>query len=425
MSPRTRIICIETVLAWLVLAWGVQAQKPPSPSPNPPSAPTPVPPSSPSSNPGQPTNPYPSLDPTMRPTGDLVLFLRGTVATNDGTPLPHDVLVERVCNARVRQQVYAAPNGSFSMELGSKVNVLVDASADGAARDDVFGRRNSEMGIPRTELANCELRASLSGFHSEIVTLMARDSFAGSMDVGSIMVQRLIKIEDMTISATPYKAPKDARKAYEKGLEAQKGDNLALAQQSFEKAVKIYPKFANAWFQLGNVLRRKNESVAARAAYATASRIDTKFLPPYLALSSLAYSAKEWEEVLKLTSHILEQDPLNYSRVKGYILDLDSFDYAEAYFYHAVANFNLNNLEVAERSALKAANLDVRPRFPQIHLLLGEIFARKNDAPRAIAEFQIYLDQLPEARNAEDVRARLLSLQASVNPLAPVPRSPN
>ena len=62
---------------------------------------------------------------------DLVMFLRGRVATSDGTKLPHDTLVERLCNNNVRQQVYTAPDGSFSMQLGSRTNVTLDASADG------------------------------------------------------------------------------------------------------------------------------------------------------------------------------------------------------------------------------------------------------------------------------------------------------
>ena len=359
----------------------------------------------------------------MRAMGDLVMFLRGSVATNDGTKLPHDTVVERVCNSNIRQQVYASANGSFSMELGSRTSPVVDASADGGTRYDRFdrsGNQTSGMGIPRTELANCELRFSLSGFRSDTVTLIARDSFAGTMDVGSIVVERIAKIEDMTISATPYKAPKDARKAYEKGLAAKKANKLALARECFEKAVKIYPKFANAWFLLGNVLQQENQNVAARDAYARASAADVKFLPPYLALSSFAFRERDWNELLKLTSHILELDTLNYSRVKGYIVDLDSFDYAEAYFFNSVANFNLDRIEEAEKSAHKAASLDVRPRFPQIHLLLAEIYTSKKDAPHAITELQIYLDQVPNATNARQVRERLLSLQASgANPLEP------
>jgi tetratricopeptide (TPR) repeat protein len=353
--------------------------------------------------------------------GDLVMFLRGRVATSDGTKLPHDALVERVCNNNVRQQIYTSPDGSFSMQLGSRNNATLDASADGNMRyGGLSGSMPSEMGIPRTDLSNCEVRASLSGFRSDVVTLVARDTFAGTIDVGSIVVERIGKIEGLTISATPYKAPKDARKAYEKGLAAKKARNLGAARESFEKAVEIYPKFANAWFELGGVLEKQNQTAAARNAYVQASAADTKFLPPCLALSNLAFQEQDWNELLQLTNHILELDPLNYARVKGYILDLDSFDYAEAYFYHAVANFNLDRIEAAEKSARKAANLDVRPRFPQIHLLLAEIYARKKDAPSAITEFKIYLDQAPNAANAAQVRERLLSLQASsAGPLSP------
>jgi hypothetical protein len=56
------------------------------------------------------------------------MFLLGRVATDDGTPVPHDVMVERVCNARVRQQVYATSRGDFSMELGSMTDSYLDAS---------------------------------------------------------------------------------------------------------------------------------------------------------------------------------------------------------------------------------------------------------------------------------------------------------
>jgi len=39
----------------------------------------------------------------------------------------------------------------------------------------------------------------------------------------------------MTMSATPYKAPKDARRAYEKGLQAERNGKLADAHKYFER----------------------------------------------------------------------------------------------------------------------------------------------------------------------------------------------
>jgi len=92
-------------------------------------------------------------------------------------------------------------------------------------------------------------------------------------------------------------------------------------------------------------------------------------------------------------------------------LDLDPMDYAEAYFYDAAANFNLNRFEGAEKSALKAERLDLRTRFPQLHLLLAQIFARKGNYASAISEIQTYLQMAPNAGDAAHVRKWMVELK--------------
>ncbi len=336
------------------------------------------------------------------------MFLRGRVATDDGTPVPNDVLVERVCNARVRQQVYAAPHGDFSMQLGAMSSTLLDASGD---TQDVVANKTPEMGISRHELINCELRASISGFRSDVVNLMDFAPASSNMDVGPIVVHRTEKIKGMTLNAAAYNAPKDARRALEKGIEAEKHGKLADARQYLQKAVEIYPRYTSAWFQLGMVLQKETQNEAARTAYTKATTIDSKFLPPYLSLASMAYHAQDWTQVLNLTNHVLDGDPLRYADVTGYILDLDPLDYAEAYFYNSAANYKFNKIEDALRSGLKAERLDVRPRFPQLHLLLADIFAQKNNYATAISEAKTYLELAPHAKDADQVRERLAKLE--------------
>src|ERR1051325_6773357 len=97
MSHRMRILAFLALSTSLLVPVSA-AQKPPAPAP-----PPPPPPSHPSHNP---TTPLPRGVDQTQPRGNLVLFLSGRVATNDNTPVPNDVLVERVCNANVRQQVY-------------------------------------------------------------------------------------------------------------------------------------------------------------------------------------------------------------------------------------------------------------------------------------------------------------------------------
>jgi Tetratricopeptide repeat len=358
---------------------------------------------------------------------DLVTFLRGRLMTDDGTPVPQDSQVERLCNGTVRQQVYASPGGDFSMQLGSVADSFVDASGEPATRNDRLSQDGITRtvpgmgGIPRSELRNCELRASVFGFRSSVATLVDLHPFSGNIDVGAIVLQRTAKIKGMAVSAALYKAPPDARKAYERGLEAERHSKLAEARQYFEKAVKIYPKFAYAWFMLGNVLQKDNQNDAARAAYTKATTIDTKFLQPYSALASMAYKTQSWRDVRDFTGHILDLDPLNYAEVTGDILDLDPLNYAEIYFYNSHANYKLDRIDEAEKSGLKAERLALRAHFPQLHLLMAEIFARKKNYASAIAEIHTYLDLASPDTDVAQVRERLADLEklSSSQPSAP------
>ena len=228
----------------------------------------------------------------------------------------------------------------------------------------------------------------------------------------------------MTVSAIPYKAPKDARKAYEKGLESERRGKLAEAHMYFEKAVETYPSFTTAWFQLGFVLEKQDQKDAARKAYTQATTIDTKFLPPYLSLASMAYQTGNWTEVLRLTGHIMDLDPLNNAAITKYILDLDALNYTDAYFFNAMANYKLNRFEDAEKSGLKAEHLDLFTHFPQVHLLLAEIFARKNKYGMAISEMRTYLDLDPRAERANQVREQLAKLE-KLNGAAPTGEKPD
>jgi tetratricopeptide (TPR) repeat protein len=390
------------VLAMAVLAPVTFAQKPPGGGPPPPSRP-PAPP------PGQPTNTLPGSDATQ-PKDDLVLYLTGRVATGDGSPVPSGVMVERICNNRVRQQVYPFSRGEFSMQLGGRTDSFMDASGDGNRQSSNLSR-DPTGGIPRRELTNCELRASAPGFHSELIDLMGLDPVASGIDVGVLVMRRGKKVEGATLDARPYQAPKEASRAYEKGLKAETDGKLPEAREYFAAAVKIYPSFAIAWFRLGGVLRKENQNDGARKAFTEATTIDVKFLQPYLALASMAYEAGKWTDVLDLTRHILNLDPWRHAEITGYILDLDALDYGEAYFYNAYANFKLNKIEEAEKSGLKAERIDLRTRFPRVHLLLAEIFARRSDYARAISQMKIYLELVPHAADVDQVRERLAKLE--------------
>jgi tetratricopeptide (TPR) repeat protein len=296
------------------------------------------------------------------------------------------------------------------MQLGSQADSFLDATGDPSLPSSPMNK-DSISGIPRRELTNCEIHATAAGFRSDFVSLVRFDTFSGAMDVGVIVLQRMAKVEGTTLDAAPYKAPKDARKAYEKGLQAEKKDDMAGAQENFEAAVRIYPKFATAWFQLGLVLEKQNQKDAARKAFTEATAADATFMPAFLSLASMAMQDGNWPLVLTLTDHILQRDPLNHISATTYALDLDPLSCSRAYYDNAVANFMLNRMDAAEESGLKAEHVDLIHPIPQLHILLGEIFARKSDYVTAISELQAFLTEVPNAPNANQVRRRLAELQ--------------
>ena len=331
------------------------------------------------------------------------MFISGKVITDDGSPIPRDVSVERRCNVRVVQQTHPSTNGSFSMEIGSMTpSPIFDGSgiADADQSSARFGGASSaasSLGMgSRRELANCELQASSAGFRSSTINLTEYASSGSVIDVGTIVLQRGEKVQGTTLSAAVLAAPKDAKKAYQKGMEAEAKGKLPEAKGYFEKAVAIYPKHAEAWVRLGQLLEHENDSQGARKAYSSALSADDRFVPPYLMLASLAARSGSWNDVLNFSGRALELDPLSYPN---------------AYWYQAVANLQVDRLEAAEKSARAAERLDVRNHLPQVHLLLADILVKHENYRDAIAETQTYLKLAPNGKDVDQVKARLAELE--------------
>ena len=58
----------------------------------------------------------------------------------------------------------------------------------------------------------------------------------------------------------------------------------------------------------------------------------------------------------------------------------------------------------------------MRNDFPQLHLLLADIFARKKNYGRAISEMETYLELAPHGEDAEQVREQMAKLEKLSRP---------
>lgn len=334
------------------------------------------------------------------------MFLSGKVIMEDGTAPPESVTIERVCNGVPRPEGMTDSKGRFSFELGRNMGMFMDASVSspdfgpggfGNTRQSTGGA-GPNMGVRERDLLGCELRASLPGFRSDVVNLSGR-RFLENPDIGTIVLRRMGNVEGLTISATSLAAPKDAKKSLDKGRESARKNKLDEAVKHYEKAVEVYPKYAAAWYELGTVHERRKDAEAARKAFTEALSADQKFISPYEGLAQIAANEANWQEVADITDRMLRLNPVDFPR---------------AYFFNAVAKFNLKKLDEAEESARHLIQMDPQHKFAKAEHVLGLILAQKQDYAKAATHIRNFISFAPVGTDLELAKKQLGQLEEAV-----------
>jgi tetratricopeptide (TPR) repeat protein len=168
------------------------------------------------------------------------------------------------------------------------------------------------------------------------------------------------------------------------------------AQKQLEKAVEIYPKYAAAWYDLGEAHWNQSNAAQAHEAFARAVAADPKYLKPYLPMATLTMGEKKWQEAADTTSKLTRLDPV---------------DYPQAWMYNAIANQNLGNADAAEESARAAVKADPEHQFPRCEYVLAVILASKRQYAAALPLMKSYLERAPNAPDADTVRKQISDIE--------------
>ncbi len=366
------------------------------------SAPTPSPTNTPSNIPSTQNPPPANTQQPPRP-----IWITGRVLMYDGGAPPESVTIERLCSTNsVRAEGYTDSKGSFSLNLGQNNGVFADASTSSFGLDGAAGGLSGNGGAaggannpnPDT-LFNCELRARLPGYRSDTISLAGR-RILDTPDIGVILLYPIAGIQGMIASATSGQAPKDARKAYEKGLEAVKKNKPDQAEQQFRKAVQVYPKHAEAWLELGKILEQSERYPEAREAYASALAADSKFVYPYQQLYRMALREQNWKDLAEKTEQLTHLDP---------------YEFPAAYYFNALAHFELKEYDAAQKSAHQAVEADRKNSNPKAQYLLGAIQIQTKDWTGAAESFRAYLKAAPDATDKAQVEKTLGQLDQQIS----------
>jgi predicted Zn-dependent protease len=131
---------------------------------------------------------------------------------------------------------------------------------------------------------------------------------------------------------------------------------------------------------LGRSLETTPQTATARSAGSRASTADPNYWPAYLCWAEIAGREQEWNEVLNLTKRALELDPV--------------YD-AYAYFFRAIAYFNLNQPPETQDGALKTEAIERDRHEPLVQYLLAQIYEAEHDSAAAAAHLREYQKPAP------------------------------
>jgi tetratricopeptide (TPR) repeat protein len=337
--------------------------------------------------------------------GARPIYISGKVAMQDGTAMSQ-ITIERVCGGIAKTVAYTDSKGHFSFQWGDRNMIVTDASDAGSGRSRSsgsggFGSAQSAGGGSAlasdpfgNRMMNCELRANVPGFTSDTVDLFNRRT-ADNPDVGLIVLHRMAGVEG-SISVTSMLAPKDAKKAYDHGLQSLLKNKPNDAAKDFEKAVTVYPQYADAWVSLGKLRLQQQSIEGAKAALLKAMAADPKLVVPYMELGLLAAKDANWQESGKYLDRAVELDPV---------------DFPQAWYADAVANYNLEKYDAAEKASRAAVKLDPRHVNPRSCYLLGLVLTEKHDYAGAAAELTTYIKLAPNAPDLAEAKNRLADLE--------------
>ncbi len=282
------------------------------------------------------------------------------------------------------------------MRFRTRTRVAISSIWLGFAIVPVFAQ-GPTPGAPAGDVSN--IPKPITGTFDQVRTRNGASSVPtepkGRDEEFACLLPPLSLVRSPIVTAGRLQTPAKARKEYEEACAALKDKKTESVEKHLRKAVQEYPKYSTAWVTLGQVLAAHQQTEEARSACSQGSAVEPTYVPAYLCLADIAAREKAWDEVLKLSGRALELDPTNN---------------AVAYEYNAAANLRSDNLAAAEKSALRALEIDKNHTEPRVHFVLAQIYEAKGERANETAQLREYLKYADNPDDAAMVKQYLSEL---------------
>jgi tetratricopeptide (TPR) repeat protein len=205
-----------------------------------------------------------------------------------------------------------------------------------------------------------------------------------------------LKANSAMPALTDLSAPKNARQAFRKALQALQANRLDEAREKFGRAIAEYPCYARARTGLASIQIAARDLDGATANLREAMRCDPGFPDAFVLLGKVLNSETRFGE----SEEILKQ---------GLRLSPEAW---QLYDQLATAHYNQGQYDKAQEEWLRVLAIDPAPPA-ELHAKLAAAYLKAGVPDKAYAQMQAYLQADPKGRFASSFRAMMPRLKAS------------
>jgi thioredoxin-like negative regulator of GroEL len=198
------------------------------------------------------------------------------------------------------------------------------------------------------------------------------------------------------VSVKDLAIPEPARLEFSKGEEAMRAKNTDESVKHFQKAIKLYQAYPQAYRMLGDAFVEKQQWPEAEIALKKSIELQPDLVPAYFDLGALRNQTKNYSGAEEALKKGLELTP-----------DATGGKYELAKTYWAMGRWQ-------DAAPLAADTVKALPDLAAAHVLLANIRLKQRDAPGALHEYQEYLRIEPQGTMAPQVRDMVDKLQKAL-----------
>jgi Tfp pilus assembly protein PilF len=291
--------------------------------------------------------------------------------------------------------------GRVSLSNGRPAaGVLVKLTTRGGVPRQTFTNDQGRYEFNQMEEGGYVLTASSladPGLTSDAVQTDTSNTATGTLNVSLTLhepseTNKKPKPSVIRVGESTQKIPKEARKAFDRGLKFKANNESGKALESFGRAIELYPEYLQALVERGDLYVLQRQLSEATADFDRALKIDDHYGPALRGAGYCKLEKRQFAQAVDDFERSILAQPEN----------------ASTYLLLGIANLELDRREPAKQALEKALTFTSQP-MSRAHIYLANLYALEHQYREAADELRKYLDAEPVAadvKSMQEVEAR-------------------